>query len=82
MSRPECRDFATAPHAAYTQPAMATTPAPRGTKALWVIVALVLLGLAPFLIAAFVARSARAKALTDPAARRLLTDDEAPPTGR
>lgn len=61
---------------------MADAPEPRGTRALWVIVALVLLGIAPFLVAALLARSARQKALADPAARRLLTDDDPPPIGR
>ena len=61
---------------------MAAQPEPRGTRALWIIVALALLGLAPFLVAALMARSTRAKALADPAARRLLTDDDPPPIGR
>jgi hypothetical protein len=57
-------------------------PEPRGSRPLWVLVALVLLGMVPFLVAALVARSTRQRALADPAARRLLTDDDPPPVGR
>lgn len=42
----------------------------------WVLLLLILLGLVPFFVSALVARTARTKALTDPKARKLLTDDE------
>jgi hypothetical protein len=53
-----------------------TTDPPRRGNGIWILVILIVLGLLPFFLSVFVARTARRKALDDPAARKLLTDDE------
>ena len=58
---------------------MEAAPDDRRTRGLWLLVALVLLGIAPFFVSALLARKSRQKALADPEARKLLRDHEPPP---